>query len=647
MFTLDEILLSISKLSNNKSTGFDGIPAEFYKNSIDDIAPVLLLLFNKILHTGIFPKSWGKSIITPIHKSGPKNIPSNYRGISITNTMYKIFAGVINKRLYEWAEEYEKIDESQAGFRRGYSAIDNIFCLQAMIQKYLSKKGGRFYCLYVDFRKAFDKINHSKLFEALERKGIHGHFLRILKSMYSCLESCVKVSNGTTGYFPCNIGTRQGDKTSSTIFALFIDELSVMLRENCHTGIFITNEIPHILCLLFADDVANCAETASKLQQQINIVELFCNNTGMEVNLDKTEIIVFRNGGPLRRYEKWLYGNHPIKTSPLYKYMGLIFTPKLSWNEAHEKLACQAQRALNAIRHYQKPFGYFPIKDFFKIFDTCIQPILCYGSQIWGYQYSSKIESIHNQFCRKLLYVRKTTNTCMVLGECGRLPLCITYYTNCIRYWCKLIQMPSYRYPKQCYLMLYSLDNAGRNCWATNVKSLLFRYGFGYSWISQNVGDYKLFIKMFRNRLIDCHTQDWHDNVNNSSRCHHYSYFKSLLNVERYLLIEMPLKHKIALSKFRCSNHNLYIEIGRHLNIPYNDRLCTACLENNIRHIDCEYHAFFQCCRYTDIRNLYLFNWYSSETRIEDFYNLLSSSNYDILRKLSVYVYHLMERVKM
>ena len=49
---------------------------------------------------------------------------------------------------------------------------------------------------------------------------------------------------------------------------------------------------------MFADDVANCAETAIKLQQQINIVDQFCTDTGMEINLDKTEITVFRNGGP-------------------------------------------------------------------------------------------------------------------------------------------------------------------------------------------------------------------------------------------------------------------------------------------------------------------------------------------------------------
>ena len=77
--------------------------------------------------------------------------------------------------MYDWAEEnYNKIDQSQAGFRKGYSAVDNIVCLQAMVQKYLSKKVWSFLCIYVDFRKAFDKIDHNRLFVSLEIKVIHG-----------------------------------------------------------------------------------------------------------------------------------------------------------------------------------------------------------------------------------------------------------------------------------------------------------------------------------------------------------------------------------------------------------------------------------------------------------------------------------------
>ena len=69
----------------------------------------------------------------------------------------------------------------------------------------------------------------------------------------------------------------------------------------------------------------------------------------MELNLYKTEIIVFRNGGNLSLRERWLFRGQPIKTTKVYKYMGLLLTPTLSWMSAQQKLATQAQKAIFAI----------------------------------------------------------------------------------------------------------------------------------------------------------------------------------------------------------------------------------------------------------------------------------------------------------
>lgn len=109
--------------------------------------------------------------------------------------MYKVFSSILNKRLYSWVEDNEKLDESQAGFRAGYSTIDNIFSLSAVVQKYLSKRGGRYSCLVIDFQKAFDKFEHEQLLKSLFKKGIHGKFLRRIKSLYSCLQATVRTVN--------------------------------------------------------------------------------------------------------------------------------------------------------------------------------------------------------------------------------------------------------------------------------------------------------------------------------------------------------------------------------------------------------------------------------------------------------------------
>ena len=127
--------------------------------------------------------------------------------------------------------------------------------------------------------------------------------------------------------------------------------------------------------LLFADDVANCAETAIELQLQLNSFAKFCDNTVMTINQSKTEIIVFRNGGPLRSYERWSYKGSPVNTTLYYKYMCLLFTPKLCWSKAKVKLAAQVRKSIFAIRSLQRTFGCFSHNEYFKLFDSMVKLI--------------------------------------------------------------------------------------------------------------------------------------------------------------------------------------------------------------------------------------------------------------------------------
>ena len=161
-----------------------------------------------------------------------------------------------------------------------------------------------------------------------------------------------------------------------------------MLKQNCTNSIYISEETPSLFALLFADDIADCADTVRALQQQIHLLERFCNETGMLVNLEKTKIIVFRNGGPLRDYERWFFNGSKIEVMSYYKYLGLIFTPKLVWSKTKQTLAAQAIKSLMTVFSYQRKFGYFNCTETFKSFDTMVKPVLCYGSEVWGHTYS-------------------------------------------------------------------------------------------------------------------------------------------------------------------------------------------------------------------------------------------------------------------
>ena len=119
---------------------------------------------------------------------------------------------------FKWKEEFK--NDFLIKFTTMYFNFKRKISLHAVVQKYLSRQRGRFYCIFVDFRRAFDNINHEKLWDSLKRKGIKSEskFLKIFQSMCQQLKSCVKVNEGLTEFFGCNIGTRQGCISSPIIF---------------------------------------------------------------------------------------------------------------------------------------------------------------------------------------------------------------------------------------------------------------------------------------------------------------------------------------------------------------------------------------------------------------------------------------------
>ena len=120
----------------------------------------------------------------------------------------------------------------------------------------------------------------------------------------------------------------------------------------------------------------------------------------MKINMSKTKIIVFRNGGYLRENEKWYFNGHRIETVSKYKYMGIFVTPRIIWSSAKEGLSIQAKRGIITMSKLQNAIGYFEYHEFFKLFDSMIKSILTYGAEIWGFQESSFIENVQNNFVR-------------------------------------------------------------------------------------------------------------------------------------------------------------------------------------------------------------------------------------------------------
>ena len=183
--TEQEVRQAIKNLKTGKASGLDNICAEFLKYAENFVVPFLTKLFNKLYDTSYFPLDWCKSVIIPLFKKGEDSNPDNYRGISLLSVVSKVFTAILNKRLYAWAENEEKISKQQAGFREGYSTIDHIFTLITMVKSKLdSRRGGKVYVAFIDYKKAFDTVDWDKLWETLEKIKTSSKMVNILKAMY-------------------------------------------------------------------------------------------------------------------------------------------------------------------------------------------------------------------------------------------------------------------------------------------------------------------------------------------------------------------------------------------------------------------------------------------------------------------------------
>ena len=301
----EEIKKASKKLNPNKACALDSIINEYLKESMNVILQPLQNLSNYILDKKSFPRQWAKGVIIPIYKKGDPNEPSNYRGITLVSCLGKLFTIIVNERLKKWALQNDIITDAQFGFKADYSTVDAIFILDSFINKMIKNKK-KLYCAFIDLKRAFDSVYRKGLWFKLINSRINGKLFDLIRSIYHEVKSCVKNMNTLSDFFKSEVGLLQGEVLSPFLFTLFLNDLELYLQQDQNAGL--TLEQLSIYLLLFADDAVLFSDTIEGLQYSLNNLESYCNKWNLEVNVDKTKIVVFRKAGILNRREVWTYG---------------------------------------------------------------------------------------------------------------------------------------------------------------------------------------------------------------------------------------------------------------------------------------------------------------------------------------------------
>jgi hypothetical protein len=458
---------------------------------------------------------------------------------------------------------------------------------------------------------------------------MNGKFMKAIVAIYQSVLSCVRVSSGRmTDFFECPVGVRQGCILSPEFFSLFINEVARSVEDGGMHGIQLLPGLVELFILLFADDIALLSDTALGLQRQINILNDACKRLFLNVNIDKTKVMVFRKGGFLGKNEKWFLNGRQLEVVNEYTYLGFVFTTKMSLKRGVDALAVKGRRAcIDCIRHVRK-LNDISKRCFFKIFDAQVQSVLLYSSEMWGLKRLDNIEKVHTLAIKRFLNVPLKVSNKLVYGEVGRYPLYINSAVRCIKYWLKLLKLDISRIPRQAYVMLKNLDEQGKTCWATYVKNTLFSLGFGYVRLQQGVGCEKTFVSLFKQRMFDMYLQEWNSSIVSKDIFQNYRLFKTVFESERYFDFVDKKCFRDCLVKLRLGVLPIGASCFRKTFGRDRNSLCIFC---NV--VEDENHFVLECPLYTHIRTKYI------RASTYSYVNILLNGSVFDLRKLSIYLF--------
>lgn len=658
-----EIKNSINKLKNNKASGLDTIRNEMLKSGASKFLPCLTKIFNLIFSSGCYPTSWAMGYITPIYKTGDNLKPENYRGITITSNIGKLFNMVLNSRLDIFLEENQIIDNVQIGFTKNARTSDHMFVLKSLIDKYTSINGGRLYSCFVDFHKAFDSVIHPALQIKLKELNINGKFYDILTSLYDKSKICVRLGDYHTKSFESKVGVRQGDVLSPNLFKIFINDLPLYLNETSDP-VFINNL--RLNCLMYADDIVLMSTSATGLQEKLNRLNKFCQDWCLEVNIVKTKVLIFNKSGKLLQ-SKFYFNEDCLENVKHYRYLGVYFSASGIFNYGQDDIFKKSMKASFKLTKLITS-GEPSIKTSLHLYDHLIKPIVLYGSEIWGIFKTSSaacmktstfiLNDIYKnniadrsqvKYLKYILGVNKYSSNLAVLSETGRFPMYFSIIISVVKYLFRL-ENTSNELLKQSYSLAKSLHYKGIQTWYTSAIYMMKILNLDIS-SCRNLSESQL-INIVKKNLIKGFKKYWDQERDKNildGKLDTYFSIKTDFCLEPYLMVEQFQLRK-AISKLRISSHNLLIEAGRYTKpkrLQRSERICKHCSLNRIEN---EFHFLTECSLYTMERNE-LFNKVISSNnnfaslRIDEKAKwLMIQESKDILNALGMYIHRCFEK---
>ena len=357
----------------NNSTNIE-MPTRFIKLFAEVLSPVLSRLFNECLDSGIFPNSFKIANVTPLFKSGERSDPGNYRPISVLSDLNKVYETLLLTRLISLIDAKSILSPSQYGFRNNRSTQEACIDLLDVLYKAFTNKTYAI-SLFVDFRKAFDCVDHDRLLLKLYRYGIRGRAHALVKSYLNDRTQCVRLQGHKSEVLSVNCGIPQGSKLGPLLFNLFVNDISNVFLGGCSSP------------FQFADDTAfaACGEDLNTLLDAFNTdMALFykwCFKNKLFINYDKTKAMLFTSRPLNNDIPNVIINGIQIEYVNDYDYLGVTIDSGLTFRKHTTKLNIRLRRLVGVTFYLNCALSLHAAKIFYS---SMVSSLIRYAIVIWG-----------------------------------------------------------------------------------------------------------------------------------------------------------------------------------------------------------------------------------------------------------------------
>jgi len=291
-----EVKWALESITTNKASGGDGIPGELFQILKDDAVKVLHSICQQIWKTQQWPRDWKRSVFIPIPKKGNAKECSNYRTIALISHASKVMLKILQARFQQYVNR--ELPDVQAGFRKGRGTRDQIANIRWIIEKARAFQKNIYFC-FIDYAKAFDCVDHDKLWKILQEMGIPDHLICLLRNLYTGQEATVRTGHGTTDWFQIGKGVSQGCILSPCLFNFYAEYIMRNTGlEQTQAGIKISRR--NINNLRYADATTLMAESEEELKSLLMEVKMESEKVDLELNIQKMKIMA---SGPITSWE--------------------------------------------------------------------------------------------------------------------------------------------------------------------------------------------------------------------------------------------------------------------------------------------------------------------------------------------------------